>query len=147
MKFNIILAATIAAMITLFRLSPAAAEFAICNSSTYGKVNAAWAATWSDSNGNAHGESDGWWIIPQGDCKIVITTIDISAYTIYIYAFADAKPSVEYWGGTHEYCLDPSHKFLYQGDRMNIPCSSGRSFGMRPMNTGNQSTYTYFLRD
>lgn len=147
MKFSILLAVTLAALFTLVRPSPAAAEFAVCNSSTYGKVNVAWAATWSDSNGNAHGESDGWWIIAQGDCKILITITDISAYTIYVYAFANAKPSIQYWGGTYEYCLDPSHKFLYQGNAMNTPCSSGRSFGMRSMNTGNNSTYTYFLRD
>ena len=143
MKFSILLAVTLAALFILVRPSPAAAEFTVCNSSTYGDVSIAWAATWSDGNGNAHGESVGWFIIAQGDCKIVITASDISAYTIYIYG----KASKQYWGGGYNYCLDTSHKFLYQGDDMKPPCSSGRSFGMRYMDTGSSSTYTYYLRD
>ncbi len=147
MKTSIYLGLALAALLVIIRPSPAAAEFAVCNSSTYGNVNVAWAATWNDSSGNAHGESQGWWVVTQGDCKIVITTLDISAYTIYLYAFADDQPSVHYWGGSYKYCVDPSHKFLYQGNAMITPCSSGKAYGMRSIVTGNTSTYAYFLRD
>ncbi len=145
-KLYILLSATVAGLIALARPSPAAAEFTVCNSTTHGTVNVAYAVTWHDSDGSPYGESQGWWIIPQDNCKILVTN-DISAYTVYIYAFADANPDELWWGGSHDYCLDPSHKFLYHGDDMNTPCSSGRSFGMRFVDTGDNSTYTYYLRD
>jgi len=147
MKLCILCAATIAAVFILVRPSPAAAEFAVCNSTTYGSVNVAWAATWHDSNGDPHGESDGWWIIPSGECKIIIAVVDVSPYTIYIYAFATANPSTQWWGGNYRYCLDPKNKFLYKGDAMNLPCAAGSAYGMRFIDTSSESTYAYFLRD
>jgi uncharacterized membrane protein len=146
-KFSIFLALISAGLFALIRPSTAAAEFAVCNSSSYSKVNVAWAATWTDSSGNPYGESQGWWVIAQNECKIVITTADVSAYTIYVYAFAEAKPIDQTWGGTYEYCLDPGNKFLYHGDHMTAPCSAGKAFGMRQINIGGDSTYAYFLRD
>lgn len=139
-------AATIVALITLVRPSPAAAAFTVCNSTTSGKVNVAWAINWFEIGGVFHGESAGWFIIAQGDCKIVVAP-DISGYTIYIYAFAEKNPDKLWWGGTHQYCLDPKNKFLYRGDHMNPPCTSGKSYGMRYMDTGTESTYTYSLYD
>ncbi|MDQ6770657.1 MAG: DUF1036 domain-containing protein [Gemmatimonadota bacterium] len=79
------------ALITLVRPSPAAAAFTVCNSTTSGTVSIAWAINWLESDGVFHGESDGWFIIAQGDCKIVVAP-DISGYTIYIYAFAKKDP-------------------------------------------------------
>jgi uncharacterized membrane protein len=59
LKFDILVAATVAALFTLVRPSPAAAEFTVCNSTTDGAVNVAWAVNWLESNGVFHGESAG----------------------------------------------------------------------------------------
>jgi len=146
LRSNILVAATVAALFCLVRPSPAAAEFTVCNSTTDGAVNVAWAVNWFESSGVFHGESAGWFVISQGDCKIIIAP-DISAYAIYIYAYANQNPAKLWWGGTHAYCLDPKNKFVYKGDLVNPPCSSGRSYGMRRMDTGSESTYTYTLYD
>jgi uncharacterized membrane protein len=146
LKFNILFAATIAALFTLLHPSPAAAAFTVCNSTTDGPVNVAWAVNWLENNGVFHGENAGWFIIAQGDCKIVISP-DISAYAIYIYAYANQNPAKLWWGGTHEYCLDPKKKFVYKGDQANPPCAAGKSYGMRRMDTGSESAYTYTLYD
>jgi uncharacterized membrane protein len=145
-KVYLLIAAAVVALFTLTCPTPAAAAFTVCNNSTYGRVNVAYAVKWHASDGSSYGESQGWWLIDQDACKIIMTN-DISAYTIYIYAYADADPSTEWWGGTYKYCLDPEHKFLYHGDDMSTPCSNGRSFGMRFIDTGTESTYTYYLRD
>lgn len=126
--------------------SPAQAAFTVCNSTTYGVINVAYAVTWHDSNNQAFGESQGWWVIDQDTCKIIMKN-DISAYTVYIYGYANVDPSNKWWGGTNNYCLAPGQKFLYHGDAMDAPCQSGRTFGMRYVDTGGNSTYTYYLYD
>jgi uncharacterized membrane protein len=146
LKSKVLFAATVAALFTLVHPAPAAAEFTVCNTTTDGAVNVAWAVNWLESNGVFHCKSAGWFIIAQGDCKIVIAP-DISAYAIYIYAYANQNPAKLIWGGTHEYCLDPKKKFVYKGDKANPPCSSGKSYGMRRMDTGSESAYTYTLYD
>jgi len=126
--------------------SPAAAAFTVCNSTTYGVVNVAYAVTWHDSNNQPFGESQGWWAIDQDACKIILKN-DISAYSVYIYAFANVDPAKKWWGGTNNYCLDPRLKFAYHGDAMDAPCQFGRAFGMRSIDTAANSTYTYYLYD
>lgn len=146
MRHGAVLFVLTAMVLTWSLARPAAAEFAVCNSSSHGTVSVAWAATWVDSQGKSYGESQGWWVIPQEDCKIMITN-DISAYTIYIYAYANSDTSIS-WGGDNSYCVDSSgNKFAYHGDAMDAPCSSGKAFGMRAISTGSQDTYTYYLRD
>jgi uncharacterized membrane protein len=145
LRSSVLGAATLAALFIL-RPAPAAAEFTVCNSTTDGAVNVAWAVNWFESNGVFHGESAGWFIIAQGDCKNVIAP-DISAYTIYLYAYATKNRDKLWWGGTHAYCLDPKKKFVYKDDLANPPCSSGKSYGMRRMDTGSESAYTYTLYD
>jgi len=137
---------TVVALFILLRPSPAAAEFTVCNSTADGTVNIAWAVSWIESDGSFHSESYGWWTIAQNECKVLIAP-DISAYAIYIYAYAASDPEKLWWGGTHEYCLDPKNAFLYKGDDVNTPCSSGMSYGMRYIDTGNESAYSYSLYD
>ena len=131
MKFTILFAATVAAFFILVRPSPAAAEFAICNSSTWGEAKVAIAITWTDSNGAANGESEGWWPVPQGECKIVITTVDVSGYTVYLYGFSEDKNPDHYWGGNYNYCLDPVKKFSYLGNSISTPFASGKQRRIR----------------
>ncbi|MBV8262837.1 MAG: DUF1036 domain-containing protein [Candidatus Eremiobacteraeota bacterium] len=144
MKLGIITALAALVLVASLYPSPAAAAFTVCNSTTYGVVNVAYAVTWRDSNNQPYGESQGWWAIDPDTCKIILKN-DISAYTVYIYAFANSDPTNRWWGGTNNYCLDPHLKFLYHGDAMDAPCNAGKSFGMRYIDTGSQSTYTYYL--
>jgi uncharacterized membrane protein len=139
--------AAIGSFVFLFRPAPAVAEFAVCNATTYGTVSVAWAATWNDSNGSPYGEAQGWYNIAPDDCKIMITTTDISAYTIYIYGKAMQNPSGQFWGGDYKFCLEPTKKFKFQGNAMMAPCAAGSVYGMRAIVTGGTSTYAYFLRD
>lgn len=143
MKRSIILALVVAALAVVANSSPASAEFAVCNASTHGTASVAYAAVWQDSQGNPHGQSQGWFQIDQGKCTIIITTVDVSGYTIYIYALAKG----DYWGGDSQYCLDSSEKFLYQGNAMSAPCASGKSYGMRLLTSGGVTPFTYYLRD
>lgn len=144
LKF-IIPVAAVAALITLVRPSPAAAEgLTVCNKSTYGTVNVAVAVAWLD-NGNPYEEAEGWFVIAQGDCKKVIDQ-NILAYTIFIYAYADKNPAKLIWGGNNPFCLERK-KFLYKAGEEKPPCPPGRSYGMRHIDTGDNTSYTYSLYD
>lgn len=145
MKHGMILAWIVGAFVVIACPSRASAEFAVCNASTHGTVSVAYAATWQDGLGNPHGQSQGWFTVEQGKCTIIITTVDVSGYTIYIYGIP--KDGSDAWGGTYDYCIDPKNKFLYQGDAMISPCASGKAYGMRLLTSGGVSPYTYYLRD
>lgn len=147
MKRGIFLIPIAIALFIVAHTTRASAEFAVCNAGTHGTITLAYAATWHDGQGNSYGQSQGWWQIPQTECRIIITTVDVSAYTMYIYGFANSDPAHQYWGGTTNFCLDPNDKFLYHGDAMDVPCSAGKSYGMRLMDTGGATPYTYYLRD
>lgn len=146
MKLVIMLTVATGSFLASLHPAPARAAFTVCNSTTYGVINVAYAVTWRDSNNQPYGESQGWWIIDQDTCKIILNN-DISAYSVYIYGYANVDPSSKWWGGTNNYCLDPGHKFLYHGDAMDAPCQSGKAFGMRYVDTAANSTYTYYLYD
>jgi len=77
-NFRILSATAFAAIFALVRPSPAAADFTVCNSTTDGTVNVAWAVTWLESDGDFNGESHGWWPVGQNECKTIIGA-DISA--------------------------------------------------------------------
>ncbi len=145
MKYR--LAALIFALVlTALFARPASAAFTVCNAASYGNVSVAFAANWKDSTGQSNGRSQGWWTIAQDECKIILKN-DISAYQMYIYAFAASDPSNHYWGGSNQFCIDPANEFTFHGDDMDTPCSKGRAFGMRYIDTGSNSTYTYYLYD
>jgi uncharacterized membrane protein len=144
LRFGILVAALLAALFILLRPSPAAAELTVCNKSTYGAVKLAVALSWLD-NGNPYEEAEGWFIIAQGDCKIVIDQ-DVRPYEIFIYAYADKNPAKLWWGGNNPFCLELK-KFLYRAGEEKPPCRSGRSYGMRHIDTGDYSKYTYTLHD
>jgi uncharacterized membrane protein len=144
-KHSRLLAFVIGVFVVVTCSSRASAEFAVCNASTHGAVSVAYAATWQDGQGNPHGQSQGWFAIDQGKCTIIITTVDVSGYTIYLYGIA--KDGSDYWGGSDNYCLDPNNKFLYQGNSMTTPCASGKSYALRLLTSGGTTPYTYYLRD
>jgi uncharacterized membrane protein len=144
-KQSILLALVVGALVVVAFPTRASAEFAVCNASTHGSVSIAYAATWQDGQGNLHGQSQGWFVVDQGKCTIIITTVDVSGYTLYLYGIA--KDGSDSWGGDSDYCLDLNAKFLYQGSAMNTPCAAGKSYGMRLLTSGGASPYTYYLRD
>ena len=127
--------------------SPALAEFAVCNASSHASVSVAFAATWQDGAGNPHGEDQGWYQVDKGKCTIIITTLDVSGYTIYIYGFVKGDPNKTFWGGDNDYCVDLDASFSYKGDAMSTPCTAGKQIGMRLVTSGGVTPYTYFLRD
>ena len=147
MRRSVFLGFVIGALVVVVHRSPASAEFAVCNASSHATVNIAYAATWTDSAGNPHGQSQGWYQIDKGKCTIIISTLDVSAYTIYLYGFENVDSAKTYWGGDVDYCLDPSKKFFYQGNAMLTPCASGKSYSMRLVTSGGINPYTYYLRD
>jgi uncharacterized membrane protein len=145
LKSSVLVAATVAALFTFVCPSPAAADgLTVCNKSTYGTVNVAVAVDWLD-NGNPYEEAEGWFIIAQGDCKIVIDQ-DVRPYEIFIYAYANKNPAKLWWGGNNPFCLE-LQKFLYRAGEEKPPCRSGRSYGMRHIDTGDNTSYTYTLHD
>jgi uncharacterized membrane protein len=144
-KHSIFLGLVVGVLVVMVYPSKASAEFAVCNASTHGAVSVAYAATWQDGQGNSYGQSQGWFLVDQGKCTIIITTVDVSAYTIYLYGVA--KDGSDFWSGSYNYCLDPNDKFLYQGNAMNTPCASGKSYAMRLLTSGGATPYTYYLRD
>lgn len=147
MRRSPLLAAVVVAAWIVFDRAPASAEFAVCNSTTHGTVRVAYATTWEDTEGTMHGQSQGWYEIAQGECKIIILTLDVSPYTIYIYASPKSDPTSRTWGGSDDYCLDPKASFLYQGDAIDAPCKKGSSYGMMQVTTGGASPFTWYLRD
>ena len=146
LKSYILVAATVAALFTIVRPSPAAADgLTVCNKSTSGTVNLAVAVAWLDSgNGRTYEEAEGWFIIPQGDCKTV--TQNIFGYTTFIYAYANKNPAKLWWGGKNEFCLELK-KFIYRAGEEKPPCKTGRSYFMRYIDTGDYKKYTYSLYD
>jgi uncharacterized membrane protein len=144
-KHSVRLALVVGFLVVIAYPSQGLAEFAVCNASTHGIVSVAYVATWQDDQGNSHGQSQGWFLVDQGKCTIIITTVDVSGYTIYMYGVA--KDGSDFWGGTDNYCLDPNNKFLYQGNAMTTPCASGKSYGLRLLTSGGATPYTYYLRD
>lgn len=128
--------------------APAAASFGLCNQTTQGKIWVADAITWN-RDGKAYGESQGWWGIDQGACKVLVTN-DISGYKIYIFAYAESDTS-SLWSGakngeSNNFCVS-SDKFLFKGDDMDTPCQSGSPRNFRYVSTGGQTDYTMTLKD
>lgn len=148
MRRPLLFACIVGALVVCASAAPASAEFSVCNASSHATVNVAYAATWNDSDGNPHGQSQGWFKIDKGKCTIIITTLDVSGYSLYIYAFENSDSDKEYWDGTDaNICVNPNDKFLYQGNAMLAPCAAGKSDGMRQLTTGGVTPYTYYLRD
>jgi uncharacterized membrane protein len=148
MRIAIPLAAVALLAIMLVHPAPAGASFRVCNHTTQGKLWVADAVTW-ERNGDAYGESQGWWGIDQGGCKTLISN-DIDSYRVYIFAYAENDISATWSGAKNDeenyFCLD-NVKFLYKGDGMDTPCQTGLSRNFRYVDTSTTSDYTYNLYD
>jgi len=144
----LLLAACSAGAAIVTHPEPAAASFAVCNQTTQGKLWVADAITWH-ANGSSYGQSQGWWGVDQGACKVLVTN-DISGYKIYIFAYAESNTS-SLWSGAKQgesnyFCVS-SEKFLFKGDDMDTPCNTGSSRNFRSVNTGGGADYTLTLND
>jgi uncharacterized membrane protein len=127
---------------------PAAASFALCNQTSQGRLWVADAITWHAS-GNSYGQSQGWWAVDQGACKVLVNN-DISGYKIYIFAYAESDTSALWSGaklGESNYFCVSSEKFLFKGDNMDTPCNTGSARNFRSVSTGGNVDYTLTLND
>ncbi|MBV8171512.1 MAG: DUF1036 domain-containing protein [Candidatus Eremiobacteraeota bacterium] len=147
-RFALPLAAIALLAVMVVHPAPAGASFRVCNQTTQGRLWVADAVTW-ERNGDSYGESQGWWGIDQGGCKTLISN-DIGSYRIYIYAYAEGDTSATWSGAKNDennyFCLD-TVKFMYKGDDMDTPCSTGSSRNFRYVDTSSYGDYTYTLYD
>ena len=146
MKTGFLTVVAFAVLFILVRPSPAAASFTVCNDTSYKSVTVAFAASWYGDDGvTVENGSKGWYPIAKGACSILIGT-DISRVDVFIYAYVTSDNS-KTWTGTHKFCLDPNEKFLYRDPDPTPPCSSGRAFGMRYVETHGDESFTDDLTD
>lgn len=109
---------------------PAKADFTVCNQTTYGPLMVATAYEY-DSGSDSWSRSEGFYSIPQGECK---TTLDglTGDESLYVFAWASGNQNI-YWDGTanyssngKEFCVDGnSSAFTYKADDAEPPCSTG----------------------
>jgi uncharacterized membrane protein len=144
-KAGLALAAAFAALIILICAAPAAASFKVCNKTSYNSIAVAFAVRWFDSYHNVQNGSKGWFTIAKGDCSVLIPT-DISAYDMFIYAYAASAKS-KTWSGSHQFCLDPKRAFTYDGPSSQPPCSAGNTYGMLYVETYGDESFTEDLTD
>ena len=145
MKASFVVAIISAAFVVVAYPKPAAASFTVCNKTSFDTVTVAFAARWFDADKNVKNGSRGWYAIAKGSCSVLIPT-DISAYDMFIYAYATSD-ATKTWSGDHPYCLNPAAKFTYDGDGSRPPCSEGREFGMQYVETSGLESFTEDLTD
>lgn len=133
---------------------PAKADFTVCNKTSQGQIDVAVAYHYT-SNGNAYSRSEGYWNIPEGQCR---NTLSLTGYErVYVFAWLAADRTKIWSGGNgsgHEtgarqFCINPTSAFVYKGDDAVTPCdgpSEARVF--RFAGTADEDgDYTYSFGD
>lgn len=127
-KFATVVAAVAVAVVATH--SVAKADFTVCNQTTYGPVMVATAYDYQ-SGSDEWSRSEGFYYIPQGDCKTTLDTLT-GDEQLYLFAWASSNESI-FWDGTsnfssgaREFCVDGhSSAFVYKADAAEPPCSAG----------------------
>lgn len=109
---------------------PAKADFTICNATTTGALAVAAAFNYDDGF-DSWSRSEGFWTIPQGECKSTLTGVS-HGDSLYLFAWAISNQSLT-WSGASTYsansmafCVDAqSSAFLYKGDDALPTCTTG----------------------
>jgi uncharacterized membrane protein len=93
--------------------STAKADLTICNRMTQGQVDVAVAYHYTDGN-NSYSRSEGYWNIPQGECR---NTLSLTGYErAYVFAWV-AADKTKTWSGANrsgheadakQFCIDPT---------------------------------------
>jgi uncharacterized membrane protein len=153
MKLAIVLAFAIVGLAAL--AAPAKADFTVCNHTTQGQLDVAVAYEYNSGN-SSYSRSEGYWNIPQGECR---NTLKLSGNErVYVWAWL-ASDNTKTWSGGNgsgfeshakQFCMDPvGNAFTYKGDAAVSPCDSpsqARTFRF----AGTADTYgdfTYTLGD
>jgi uncharacterized membrane protein len=100
--------ATVVAGMFVLACAPARADFEVCNES--GEHISVAIAYYDEGNDSM--VSEGWWNMDSGDCK---TPVEGNLQDKYYYVYAESDEHT--WTGSHEFCLNPEHRFtLYDVD-------------------------------
>jgi uncharacterized membrane protein len=128
---------------------PAKADFTICNDTTKGSLAVAAAYNYDDGF-DSWSRSEGFWTIPQGECKSTLTGFS-HGDSLYLFAWAISDQSLTWSGATTysansmAFCVDgQSSAFAYKGDDALPTCTVGVSRRFRyagEADTNNDLTY------
>lgn len=116
----------------LLASSQSYAWFKICNNSTAQSVSTAIA--YSKDGGWA---SQGWWTIPNGQCKTVVGGGRLGNRYYYVHGYAGSRV----WGGNHKFCTVPFAFTLGNAQQ----CTDGTMKSFAQVDTGNFDNFTYNL--
>ena len=134
---------------------PAKADLTVCNKTTAGQIDVAVAYHYV-SGSDRYSRSEGYWNIPQGECR---NTLSLTGYEkVYVFAWVAADKTKMWSGGNgsgHEsgakqFCIDGNGgAFTYKGDDAIPPCSSpGETRMFRLAGTADaDGDYTYSFGD
>jgi len=134
---------------------PAKADLTVCNKTTQGQIDVAVAYHYV-SGTDRYSRSEGYWNIPQGECR---NTLALTGYEqVFVYAWV-AADKTKIWSGANgsghesgakQFCIDPTGgAFDYRGDSAIAPCDSPTESRMfRLAGTADQDgDYTYSFGD
>jgi uncharacterized membrane protein len=128
MKHAIVLAVFIIAFAVFGH--PAKADLTVCNKTTEGQIDVA--VAWHYTSGSdAYSHSEGYWNIPQGECR---NTLSLTGYEkVYVFAWV-AADKTKMWSGANgsghevgakQFCIEATGAaFTYRGDDAIAPCSA-----------------------
>ena len=153
MKHAVALALLIAAVAAFAH--PAKADLTVCNKTTQGQIDVAVAYHYR-SGSDSYSRSEGFWNIPQGECRNTLSLTGNEKVYVFGWVASDNTKSWSgangsgYESGAKQFCIDPTGaSFTYKGDDAIAPCSSpseARSF--RFAGTADEDgDYTYTLGD
>ena len=134
---------------------PAKADLTVCNKTSQGQIDVAVAYHYT-SGGNSYSRSEGYWNIPQGECR---NTLSLTGYEkVYVFAWV-AADKTKMWSGANgsghesgakQFCIEGTGAaFTYKGDDAIAPCSTPSESRMfRLAGTADQDgDYTYTFGD
>ena len=134
---------------------PAKADLTTYDKTSQGQIDVAFAHHYT-SGSNSYSRSEGYWNIPQGECR---NTLSLTGYEkVYVFAWV-AADKTKMWSGAngsgHEsgakrFCIKGSGAaFTYKGDDAIAPCTApSESREFRLAGTADQDgDYTYSFGD
>ncbi len=109
---------------------PAKADLTVCNRTGQGQIDVAVAYHYTTGS-DSFSHSEGYWNIPQGQCR---TTLSLTGYEkVYVYAWV-AADKTKIWSGANgsgheagakQFCIEPTGAaFTYRGDDAIAPCGA-----------------------
>jgi len=131
---NISILTAVVLAIAAFTSAPAKADFQVCNES--GEHISVAIAYYDAANDSMM--SEGWWNMDSGDCK---TPLDGDLKNKYYYVYAESNEHT--WTGSHNFCLNPEHRFTLYDVDTRCDYSWTKFF---QVDTGDADNYTQTIR-